>query len=156
MTTYGPRSGPHIGTDRNRSARATYESHIGPTLTPMVDVVMVILIFFMASTVVLGPEWFIPARVPKQDALAPQTQNTPPPRAIIKLTRSNDVTIITINDQPTTLESLAQTLASIIPSDRQADAIILVQPESNVPYEDVVQTHATCTQAGYRKVGLGG
>ncbi|MFZ4431104.1 MAG: biopolymer transporter ExbD [Phycisphaerales bacterium] len=49
---------------RNRSARATHESHYGPNMTPMVDVVMVILIFFMASAAILGPEWFIKSNLP--------------------------------------------------------------------------------------------
>ena len=33
--------------------------HFGPNMTPMVDVVMVILIFFMASAAFMGDEWFL-------------------------------------------------------------------------------------------------
>ncbi|MEZ6319152.1 MAG: biopolymer transporter ExbD [Phycisphaerales bacterium] len=53
---------------RERGALAVHELHFGPNMTPMVDVVMVILIFFMASTALLGPEWFIRAHVPGDQA----------------------------------------------------------------------------------------
>jgi len=40
----------------------------GPNMTPMVDVVLVILIFFMASTAFIGPEWFLRAALPSDQA----------------------------------------------------------------------------------------
>ena len=139
---------------RNRSARAMYESHVGPNMTPMVDVVMVILIFFMASAVVLGPEWFVPARLPKTDAVAPDAATTPPPRVVLTLTRDGSATVIDANGTRVQLGQLAGVLSNLTQS-RFDDAIILVQPEVDVPYEDVVRVHAACSEAGYRKVGLG-
>lgn len=139
---------------RNRSARAMYESHVGPNMTPMVDVVMVILIFFMASAVVLGPEWFVPARLPKTDAVAPAAATTPPPRVVLTLTRDGSATVIDANGTRVQLGQLAGVLSNLTQS-RFDDAIILVQPEVDVPYEDVVRVHAACSEAGYRKVGLG-
>jgi biopolymer transport protein ExbD len=53
---------------RKRSALAMYQSHYGPNMTPMVDVVMVILVFFMASAAILGPDWFLKAALPRQAA----------------------------------------------------------------------------------------
>lgn len=35
-----------------------------PNMTPMVDVTLVILIFFMASATIAGPEWFLRAALP--------------------------------------------------------------------------------------------
>lgn len=49
---------------RTRDPRHVY----GPNLAPMVDVVLVILIFFMASIVFVGPEWFLRAALPAQQA----------------------------------------------------------------------------------------
>lgn len=139
---------------RNRSARAMYEAHVGPNMTPMVDVVMVILIFFMASAVVMGPEWFVPARLPKTDAVAPASTTTPPPRVVLTLTREGSTTAIDANGKRVALAQLAGSLGSLTQS-RFEDAIILVQPAADVPYEDVVRVHAACSEAGYRKVGLG-
>ena len=42
---------------RRRSALYTWQLQFGPNMTPMVDVVMVILIFFMASATFAGAEW---------------------------------------------------------------------------------------------------
>jgi biopolymer transport protein ExbD len=120
----------------------------------MVDVVMVILIFFMASAVVMGPEWFVPARLPKTDAVAPATATTPPPRVVLTLTREGSATVIDANGKRLALAQLAASLGSLTQS-RFEDAIILVQPAADVPYEDVVRVHAACSEAGYRKVGLG-
>lgn len=52
---------------RARDPRHVY----GPNLAPMVDVVLVILIFFMASIVFVGPEWFLPAALPAQQPRNP-------------------------------------------------------------------------------------
>src|SRR5690348_11081756 len=54
----------HSRRHHRRGALASWELHYGPNMTPMVDVVMVILIFFMASTSVLGPEWFLKTALP--------------------------------------------------------------------------------------------
>lgn len=51
---------------RRRDALAVYEAHGGPNMTPMVDVVMVILIFFMASTSLLGPEVLLRATLEEE------------------------------------------------------------------------------------------
>ena len=42
------------------------KGRFGPNMTPMVDVVLVILIFFMAATTIVGQEWFLSADLPEQ------------------------------------------------------------------------------------------
>ena len=49
---------------RRRDALHNYSMHFGPNMTPMVDIVMVILIFFMASAAFMGDEWFLRAAIP--------------------------------------------------------------------------------------------
>jgi len=46
----------------------------GLMMTPMVDVVLVILIFFMASTTIAGYEWFLEAGVESQKAAEASTE----------------------------------------------------------------------------------
>jgi biopolymer transport protein ExbD len=48
---------------RRRSVLGDPGKRSGPMMTPMVDVVLVILIFFMASTTIAGYEWFLQAGV---------------------------------------------------------------------------------------------
>lgn len=47
---------------RPRGAASRGSLHFGPNMTPMVDIVMVILVFFMASAAFVGPEWFLAAQ----------------------------------------------------------------------------------------------
>jgi biopolymer transport protein ExbD len=56
---------------RPRGAASRGTLHFGPNMTPMVDIVMVILVFFMASAAFVGPEWFLQAQaVDRQPAPA--------------------------------------------------------------------------------------
>ena len=48
-------------------------AHVGPNMTPMVDVVMVILIFFMTWMSFVGAEWFLRTALPKQGAQSDTT-----------------------------------------------------------------------------------
>jgi biopolymer transport protein ExbD len=67
---------------RRRNARALHEAHAGPNMTPMVDVVMVILIFFMASTAIMGPEWLLRTALARK---GPSANSAPAPDSDIRL-----------------------------------------------------------------------
>lgn len=56
-------------------AGGTLGGRSGPMMTPMVDVVLVILIFFMASTTIAGYEWFLEAGVEAETANEEQEQD---------------------------------------------------------------------------------
>lgn len=60
---------------RKRSVFDHSEQRSGPMMTPMVDVVLVILIFFMASTTIAGYEWFLEAGVEAETASEEQEQD---------------------------------------------------------------------------------
>lgn len=81
---------------RRRDALHHHSLHFGPNMTPMVDVVMVILVFFMASAAFLGPEWFLPSLIaqppaPASPASKAATSTDPfalaPVQKVITLTR---------------------------------------------------------------------
>lgn len=59
---------------RRRGAADRASLHLGPNMTPMVDVVMVILVFFMASAAFVGPEWFLAAQTVERK---PEVTTTP-------------------------------------------------------------------------------
>lgn len=85
MSTPQPTSG-----FRRRHAGARAALHAGPNMTPMVDVVMVILVFFMASAAFVGPEWFLTAQaVSRTPPPTPTTPtgggNTPVPEPLLRI-----------------------------------------------------------------------
>lgn len=138
---------------RNRSARAMHESHYGPNMTPMVDVVMVILIFFMASAAILGPEWFLKSSLPVM-AAAPAANQPPPTR----LTLEVDVSGYTLRiDQqpprPVSEADLVKTLAAA-KANAASECIALVKPTPKAPYEKVIVAQEACVRAGLPKSGL--
>jgi biopolymer transport protein ExbD len=156
-------SATHRAGYRNRSARALYETHYGPNMTPMVDVVMVILIFFMASAAILGPEWFVGARLPKLDASAPE-QTSPPLRLTLALARlpEDDRAVVTLRTGPGTttsssvgLDQLAQALLQARGTRPSESVVVIIDPAQSARYEDIIAAHVACQRAGLTKVGLG-
>jgi len=139
---------------RRRNAQALYETHVGPNMTPMVDVVMVILIFFMASTAFLGPEWFLKSYLPTRTASA----NTPavqPTRLRLVMTHVDGVTRISMNEQVgVSVPELESRLRPEVASAGAENVVVPIEVAPNVPYEDVVRVHETCDRLGIRKVGL--
>lgn len=140
---------PHF---RNRSARAQFDSHYGPNMTPMVDVVMVILIFFMASAAILGPEWFLKSALPITAGAA--STDTPPRRVSLVLTA--DTITLALDQQPprqVTRESLPSELAAIATAPG-SECIVTIAPSDTTPYDLVVTAHEACAQAGITKFGI--
>jgi biopolymer transport protein ExbD len=138
---------------RDRSARAMHEAHYGPNMTPMVDVVMVILIFFMASAAILGPEWFIKSSLPVM-AAAPATNQSPPTRLTVEV----DVTgyALRIDQQPPqpVLEADLVKVLATAKASAKGECIAIVKPTPKAPYEKVILAQEACVRAGLPKSGL--
>ena len=142
---------------RTRNAQALYEMHYGPNMTPMVDVVMVILIFFMASAAMLGPEWFVRTNLPRAAAVSAPTSDAPPLRLTLAMTRDEGSTQYHLNGQEQALEAaqVFEALESAVRARSPGEIVVIVNPAPAVPYEDVVALHAACQRLGISKVGLG-
>jgi len=157
---------------RRRGALHQWELHFGPNMTPMVDVVMVILIFFMASTAFLGPEWFLKAHVTPEEAAAgaritDRRFELPEVQLHVRLRVEGGVTLANAFGREDLamdeLESMAAEVARDIvpeapassdPEDAGGEPLVIIAPEPDVPYNDVVRAHDACTRAGFRRVAL--
>lgn len=147
------------GTLRRRGALDRWELRFGPNMTPMVDVVMVILIFYMAATALIGPEWFLRTALPSVGAGAAATLDDPfaLPLARFDVRLSRDATGRTIADGLGAAMSLDQLEAQLGLLGRDAGpsgVLILIAPDDTVPYRDVVRVHDSCTRAGITRVGI--
>jgi biopolymer transport protein ExbD len=149
---------------RQRSALHQYEAHFGPNMTPMVDVVMVILIFFMASTSFVGGEWFLRAAIPRE-ATAAETGaaqgdafKLPPARFEIALSRQESQTVVTSRGlAPLTLAELPGMLRDLAGGGEPgggAEVVLIIRAEADVPYADVIRAHEAAAAAGIDKVGM--
>ncbi len=156
------------GRNGMRTAMGVYEAHRGPMMTPMVDVVMVILIFFMASTVFLGPEWFLDALLPAQRG--PSVAEVDDPFALptvelrVVLGVSEDGRVLATGAGMTSanVRTFGEHLIELGlgGTDEGAGheapaAVLLIDAASNVPYEAVVAFVDECKRIGVREVAIG-
>jgi biopolymer transport protein ExbD len=159
---------------RRRSALAMYEAHAGPNMTPMVDVVMVILIFFMASAAILGPEWFLKTSLPRTTATAPADESLLV-RVRVELVMESGLPRARIDGgEPVSVarveEALQRSLARSADALRNAgrdigdgvraraeiaaNVAVLVNARDDVAYEEVVRVHEMARALGIEKIGI--
>lgn len=159
---------------RRLSLAQARDLHHAPNMTPMVDVVMVILVFFMASSAVLGPEWFIKSALPVRSAAAGAPGDTlrleftlrsaPPERASADAAgdpnRSGQAQVVTrtlvtgesLDGAP--LTALAVRLEQLVKENAGREIAVLLKPDARVPMQDLVFAHDACNRLGIAKVGM--
>ena len=155
---------------QRRDARADYERHhTGPNMTPMVDVVMVILIFFMASTVILGPELLLATGLEPADE--PRAAGDPRfaierPAFEIELSVREGLVVVTglgvIDGELSSLGEAARSLARDLGMGDRASGTaasdggvrMIIAPADTVPYEAVVRVQDLLRDAGFEEIGL--
>lgn len=146
--------------NRPRTALQTWQLHYGPNMTPMVDVVMVILIFFMASAAIIGPSWFLKTALPPEGA-AGATEEDQLVRLRVRLGAEGGVEAA-VSNLPSDLlspgegsigafERWATELAARVGPER---VVVLIEPAAEAAYEDVVRLHEAMHRLGIGKVGL--
>lgn len=149
---------------RRRDALHTHSMHFGPNMAPMVDVVMVILIFFMASAAFLGSEWFLRAAIPFEAGRgsSPRKPNDPAALPPVRLDIFLDVdpqgqTVVTFSQDLSRapLEAFFARIAQFKQDRTAGDIEVMIRPTAQVPYADVVRVHAACDDAGIYKLGIG-
>ncbi len=140
--------------------RARDPRHIqGPNLAPMVDVVLVILIFFMASIVFVGPEWFLPAALPAQntekqaESLDPYALPDPTLSVRVSMVDGSPVVaglgpgVVSLTDfEPHARAQLIGTSAETIK--------IRLSADDGVAWQHVVTTQDILTRVGVRQIAL--
>ncbi len=150
---------------RSKRLRSRRRAHHGPNMTPMVDVVLVILIFFMAATGLAVSERFLRTGLPHEQGES-RAGNTPSPtadaaklppsRALLRLQRDGRRTIVTgLGMERVGLGEVSQRLQAFADAGAADTIIVVVSPDGDVPYQDVVIVHDACAKAGVPNVRLG-
>lgn len=118
-------------------------------VTPLVDVVLVLLIIFMVVTPVLqmGIDVEIP---PKVQVQAPPSE-VQRDQLVISV-RANGIYLN--RDRMQDIEALRNTLASILASREQDERVVFLNSEDEVTFQQAVAALDVARQAGAVKIGL--
>jgi biopolymer transport protein ExbD len=145
---------------RDRSASATHGAGM-PNMTPMVDVVMVILVFFMATAAIMGPEWLLKTALPARtvNAAAAPAEIVP-----VRVTLAADGTAKIVSgvdpasrrEIATTLDALPAAMGALAGERGAANLAVTFDAADDVPYVSVVRAHEACAKAGITRVGVPG
>lgn len=151
-------------------AHKKHVMHVGPNMTPMVDIVMCILIFFMLGSSLAVPELYLTS-VPAINNKGLGTMNTdaklPAVSKWIKMVRIGSETKVEAFDHvfegigelsptagsPSRAEVIGAQLASIH-DQLSKDVQIIIAPEATVPYQDVVTMYDLCIKARFENVAF--
>lgn len=141
----------------------------GPNMTPMVDVVLVILIFFMGAMGLAAAEQYLGTGTPPSDAPSSSpasdradappepTSGAPASRAVLRLTvgPSGRTVVNGLGLANVSIADVAQRLDTLVKAGFDSSVIVVVAPARNVPYQDVVLVHDAAARAGISNIRLG-
>ena len=140
-----------------------YES--GPNMTPLVDVVMVILIFLMMTGSFTQGGWFLQSSVPIKSKGGAQAEVAPgfvPDEPLeVRIDNSADGfrvlagDIRSAGDKEQLRLALVQKLSQYRASGTSGEKIqVVLMPGRNVKYENIVTVYEAALRAGFTKVGF--
>ncbi len=128
-------------------------------MTPMIDMVFLLLVFFMVSAKPVKPELDIPMGLPGQVAQEEVVDLPDEARVIIEPSGQ-----VVLNEQ-----SLDSPTSAVMPELRavlirfrlaaenaKSDALVTLAPHDSVPHQRLVDVLNTCAEAGIRGVTLAG
>ncbi len=113
-------------------------------VTPLVDVMLVLLVIFMVTAPIL--QQGVPVDLPRAE-LGPLEGNDVP--LVVSLTRAGD---LYLNDEKLTRADLVSRLGAV--AAERADESVYVRADESLPYGEVVSVMAAIRKAGIRNVGM--
>ena len=127
-----------------------------PNLAPMVDVVMVILIFFMLGTSFAVMEGALQTQLPSQVANAAAEGVSIIPLIRISLTRAADQTCqVTVMSQQLSANGFAELqefLSSKMNAGADPESRVVISSAPDIRYQDVISTMDACLRSGFSRI----
>jgi biopolymer transport protein ExbD len=128
----------------------------GVVMTPMIDVVFLLLVFFLWTASFRISEQVLPSSVSALAGTQPSPSETPPPDAdfddvVIRILWTGDAPRWLVNASPVgSLQEIRQSLAAIAMV--KADAPVIVHPDPQVPLGHVIDVYDVTRLEGFQTV----
>ena len=135
---------PFAAGRRNRRRRGRRANLAEINVTPLVDVMLVLLIIFMISAPLLTAG--VPVQLPKTEAGALSNQSQP-----LNVTIREDGTIF-VQSAETPFADLGPKMAAV--SNGGYDKPVYVRADGKAPYEVVARVMASLSTSGFTQIGL--
>ena len=135
-------AGGYTGRNTRRRSNRKVMSEIN--VTPMVDVMLVLLIVFMVAAPLMTVG--VPIELPKTQAQQMDTQTEP-----IAITVKQDGSLF-LQESPIALDALSAKLVAI--AKNGYDEQLFVRADTSVSYGKVMEIMGLLNGAGYKKIGL--
>lgn len=119
----------------------------GLNLTPMIDIVLLLVIFFMVGTEFTRDERQYDIELPHVSDAQPLTSL--PDELVVNITRSGE---FSLGREPRSLEELEADLRAA--ADRYRDQAVVIRADGDGPYQHVMTALSICQQADITNVQL--
>ena len=128
--------------------RPAIEAKHDINVTPLVDVVLVLLIIFMVVMPLIEKD--LAVRIPENEQAEPEEQ-PPPDQIVVRVVSSG---AFEINGEATPPESYVEALHSRLAPRSPADRIVFVSPEDEASYKKLVEALDGARRAGAETLGM--
>lgn len=139
--------------------RRDRQADMDSTMTPMIDVVFLLLVFFVWTASFQVIEHILPSQMTAQVGSAPSDPFEPPPpeddfdKIVIRIGWNGSDPTWTVRNQPiANLEEVRVMMQAIAES--KTDAPIILHPDPIVPLGIVIEAYDISKQVGFEKVSF--
>jgi biopolymer transport protein TolR len=127
---------------------AAGEPNSSINITPLVDVVLVLLIIFMVVTPLLEKD--IAVRVPKTEVTEDRAE-VPPDQLVVRIEQNGD---LTINNEKVPQAELVDRLTAILKKKPANDKLVFIAADDSANYGALVSVLDRAKQAGAETIGM--
>lgn len=124
-------------------------------MTPMIDVVFLLLIFFISASANQIREFLLPTELATGsiESTESEPQEKPLGEVWLKLKRLDDQTIVELNDREyAQFDQLRQTLTELAALAPEIPVILDINED--VPLGEMIRTYDTCLAAGFQSINF--